>query len=176
MNSKEKVLICKGIDRVKQGRLDEALELYDKVLELNPANTEAWNNRGVTLFRMGRLEEALECSNRALEIEPNNLEALRNMGFILKTMGRFDEALECYDAVLKVGAEASDIESKAMILVAIGRLRDAIEVVREAIKTVPVPSSRLEDDLKGLMSLQEQEAGNQAGNQAEKQEEEQSEK
>ncbi len=58
MQTKEKVLIHKGMDKVKQGQYEEAVEIFDKVLSMNPQNTFAWNNRGVALFKADRPDDA----------------------------------------------------------------------------------------------------------------------
>ena len=67
---KEKVLIHKGMDKVRQGLYDEAIEIYDRVLAMNPENTHAWNNRGVALFSANRSEESLECFHRDRSQKP----------------------------------------------------------------------------------------------------------
>jgi tetratricopeptide (TPR) repeat protein len=117
MKTKEKVLIYKGMDKVKQGLYAEAAEIFDQVLSANPENTFAWNNRGVALFKADRPEEAIQSYDRSLEIDPENLDALRNKGFVLRSTGRLEEALECYAMVIKAGGNAKDMESLATVLV-----------------------------------------------------------
>ena len=59
MNTKEKVLIHRGMDRVKRKEFEEALEIFERVLAADPEIPEAWNNRGVALYGLGRIDEAL---------------------------------------------------------------------------------------------------------------------
>ncbi|MDC0122555.1 tetratricopeptide repeat protein [Planktomarina sp.] len=42
----------------KQGKLEEAIEAYNKALTIKPDNAEVYNNMGVTLQDQGKLEEA----------------------------------------------------------------------------------------------------------------------
>lgn len=39
----------KGNELYKQGMFDEALELYDEAIQIDPKNTDLWNIRGLTL-------------------------------------------------------------------------------------------------------------------------------
>ena len=155
MNAKEKVLIHKGIDKVKRMQNEEALETFDKVLSTNNQIPEAWNNKGVALFQLGRINESLECYNRSLAIDPINVEAKRNKGFALVSVGRLQEALECHDSVLKNGGDALDMESKATVLMGLGRLQEALDCMMEAIKIMPI--NRFEDEIEILKSMIQQE-------------------
>lgn len=151
MNTKEKVLIHKGMDRVKRMQYEEALETFDKVIEMNPEISEAWNNQGVALFRLGRGEEALESYNRALSLEPQNLDALRNRGVVLMSQGRLEDALESYNAVMKAGGDALDMEALATVLASMGRLEEALECLLEASKIQPL--ERFEEEIEMLQVM-----------------------
>ncbi len=48
----------KGVALDKLGRYEEALQAYDKALELKPNDFNAWNRKGVALDKLGRYEEA----------------------------------------------------------------------------------------------------------------------
>ncbi len=138
MNSKEKVQIHKGMDKVKSMHFDEALHIFESVLEANPTIPEAWNNKGVVLFRLGRAEEALDCYDRTLSIDSDNMEALRNKGFVLRGLGRLEEALQAYDSVLQKGGGPLDLESTASVLASMGRLEEALECLLLARDAAPV--------------------------------------
>ena len=151
---KEKVLIHKGMDKVRQGLYDEAIEIYDRVLAMNPENTHAWNNRGVALFSANRSEEALECYNRSIEIDPKNLDALRNRGYVLRSMGRMDEAMKAYEQVMDAGGDETDLESMATVLVGVGMLAEALTCLNQAMSINP--TDRIEKEIIALMSTIEQ--------------------
>lgn len=154
MNVKEKVLIHKGMDKVRQGLYDEAIEIYDRVLSMNPENTHAWNNRGVALFSAGRSEEALECYDRSIGIDPENLDALRNRGYVLRSVGRMDEAMKAYDRVMGAGGDESDLESIATVLVGMGLLAEALDCLNQAMSINP--TKRIEKEIIALMFTIEQ--------------------
>lgn len=151
MKSKEKVLVNKGIDQVKRERFEEALEFFDRVLEMNPENADALNNRGVAVYHLGRVEEAMECYSRALDADPENLEVMRNMGFILRKTGLLDDALECYDRILAKEEDPSDLRSKAAVLVGLGRIEEAIECLMVSADIGPSPQVEQEISMLRMM-------------------------
>ena len=57
MNNKEKVLLNRGIDKVRQKKFEEALEIFERLLAMNQEIPEVWNNRGVALYGLGSFEE-----------------------------------------------------------------------------------------------------------------------
>jgi tetratricopeptide (TPR) repeat protein len=132
MHTKEKILIHKGIDMVKRGMYDKALEYYDRALEINPKSSDAWNNKGVALYSLNRVDEALQCYSRALEIDPDNLDAMRNIAFVHRATGDLERALELYETVIERGGDAYDLEAKAAILVAFGRFQEALDCIARA--------------------------------------------
>jgi Flp pilus assembly protein TadD len=80
--------------RVKEGRLEEAEELYRELVEDQPKNVRALNNLGVLLDEMGDAEGAVAQLRAAKEIEPRNQEVLGNLGAALGALGRYAEAEE----------------------------------------------------------------------------------
>ena len=145
MNSKEKVLIHRGMDKVKQKDFPGALEIFERVLAANPDIPEAWNNKGVALYGLGRIEEADESYDRCLALDPENLDAMRNKGFLLRNQRKLEEALQVYDSVLQKGGDAYDMESTAAVLTALGRLEEALNCLYLAREAMPL--DRLEDEI-----------------------------
>ena len=151
MNSKEKVLIHRGMDKVKLKDFPAALEIFERVLATNPDIPEAWNNRGVALYALGRIEEAGESYDRCLELDPENLDALRNKGFLLRNQKKLEEALQVYDSVLQKGGDAFDMESTAAVLTALGRLEEALNCLYLARDEMQL--DRFEDEIGTIQEM-----------------------
>ena len=68
-----------GFDLSVLGRYEEALDAYEKALQLNPKDTSAWTNKGAALSYLGRSSKALKAYEEALKREPNDPITLYNI-------------------------------------------------------------------------------------------------
>ena len=76
----------------EQGRLAEALPLFDRLVGIAPdAPAEVWNNRGVCQQR-ARDRGAEASFRRALALAPDSAAVLANLGFLLTAQRRYGEA------------------------------------------------------------------------------------
>jgi hypothetical protein len=90
------------------GRVPEAIEQFEKALQLNPNMVEAHNNLGLALVQTGRTSEAIEHYEQALKINPHFALAHTNLGNALSQAGRTSEAIDHYEQALLVNAHDSD--------------------------------------------------------------------
>jgi tetratricopeptide (TPR) repeat protein len=110
------------------GRYEEALEYYDKALEIDSEYVSGYNLKGVVLDRLKRYNEALTCYNRALELDQNYIEAWHNKGLTLTKLDRKEEAIESFDNALKIDNTYSFAwYNKGTVLEKLGRLQEALE-------------------------------------------------
>ncbi len=72
------------------GRLEEALEAYDRALRLAPEDAEVHNNRGLVLDRQGKREEALACFEQALRLVPDHPYAHKNRAALWLARGDYE--------------------------------------------------------------------------------------
>ena len=66
-----------------QGKLQEAVQAYDKAIQLKPDFAEAYSNRGNTLKELGQLDEVLKSCDKAIEIKPDYADAHYNRHALL---------------------------------------------------------------------------------------------
>jgi len=117
-----------GVSLSLSGRDEEAIECYDRALEIKPDDYNSLGGKGVSLGKLGRDEEAIECYDRALEIKPDDYNSLRNKGVSLGKLGREEEAIECYDRALEIKPDDYySLGSKGVSLGKLGREEEAIE-------------------------------------------------
>ena len=64
-------------------RYGEAVNAYQKALELNPRNVDVRVDMGTCLKNSGNPQKAIEEYKKALKINPNHVNAHRNMGVVL---------------------------------------------------------------------------------------------
>jgi len=76
----------------ESGRLEEAVEEFQRALTLDPDNVNVHNSLGVCYANMGKFEEAVAEFFRATELEPNDFMAHYNLGCGLLSLARKGEA------------------------------------------------------------------------------------
>ncbi len=82
-----------GAARSREGREDEALDLYRAASLLAPGLPDVPYNAGVSYQKMGRLDDAIASYRRALSLDPALAAARDNLGVALAKQGRYREAL-----------------------------------------------------------------------------------
>jgi tetratricopeptide (TPR) repeat protein len=70
----------------------QAIDAYDRALQLEPHKIDALLNCGTLCFEQGDLEKAYEYFRGALESEPQNALAHFNLGSVLDELGKGEEA------------------------------------------------------------------------------------
>jgi tetratricopeptide (TPR) repeat protein len=86
------------------GKLDEAIQAYNKALAIKPDYAEAFNNMGNALKEQGKLDEAIEAYNKAISIKPDYAEAYNNATELLKIYspkGQISQSLFTIDNKIK---------------------------------------------------------------------------
>jgi tetratricopeptide (TPR) repeat protein len=122
----------------KQGRYEEAIQCFNKTLEINPQYTDAWINKGASLSNLGRYEEALQCFNKALEINPQHVLAWNDKASLLINLNRYHEALECCNKILEINPKDADAwNNKGISFFNLGRLNQALECCNKALEFDP---------------------------------------
>ena len=76
------------------GKLEEAIEAYNKALSIQPDYADAYNNMGNALKDQGKLEEAIETYYQAISIKPDYAEAHRNVSLIKKYKKNDDQIFQ----------------------------------------------------------------------------------
>jgi tetratricopeptide (TPR) repeat protein len=133
-----KKIILKGNEHYFKDEFKQAIECYDKALEIDPKNADAWNNKGGALGSLGKHEEAIEYYDKALKIDPKNAMAWTNKGWSLSNLGRYEEAIEYLDKALEIDpGYAFAWSNKGADLGALGRYEEAIEYLDKALEIDP---------------------------------------
>ena len=75
------------------GRRHDALEMFDRVIAIKPADAETHFNRGFLLQELGRHDDAIAAFRRAIEINPDHDRAHYGIGLSCIAVRRYGEAL-----------------------------------------------------------------------------------
>jgi tetratricopeptide (TPR) repeat protein len=74
--------------------IPEAIEIYERVVNLAPDWIEAHINLGVAYYQTGQITDACASFRAAVELDPLNGIARYNLGCTLEELGEVDEAVE----------------------------------------------------------------------------------
>ncbi|HVH81712.1 MAG TPA: tetratricopeptide repeat protein, partial [Stellaceae bacterium] len=82
-----------GTALLQQGRGAEALNAFEKAIELEPGNGGLWRNLGLALAELRRNDEAILSFQHALKLEPGLWDAANKAAILLHQAARFEDAL-----------------------------------------------------------------------------------
>jgi tetratricopeptide (TPR) repeat protein len=70
-------------------KYDEAIKAFEKAIEVNPNDLDAWYNKGVALGKLCKFDEAIKAYDKAIEINPNDSDVWYNKGLALDSLNKF---------------------------------------------------------------------------------------
>lgn len=121
-----------------EGRLAEAIQQYERALQLDPNYAEARISLGAALLLQGRLVEAILNCELALKQQPASPAAHYNLGTALATQGKFKEAIPHFERAVQLKPDyAAAHVNLGNALGREGRLREAIQQFERAVQLKP---------------------------------------
>ena len=82
------------------GALSQAITAYTKILEIKPADTNAYTDIGVMYRRNKQPEKAIEAFKKAIELDQNNVRAQFNVGIVLfHDLDNKEDAIKAWEKV-----------------------------------------------------------------------------
>jgi tetratricopeptide (TPR) repeat protein len=125
----------RGDDLQMQGRYGDAVDAYNKALEIDPYYSIAWNERGTALTALGYYEEAIRSYNKAIELDPYYGQAWDNKGYALYRDGMFNESLTAYNRAIAINPnDLHALVNKGIDLQKLGRIDEARAAYEEVVK------------------------------------------
>jgi tetratricopeptide (TPR) repeat protein len=86
----------------RQGRLEEALEWYNRALDASPKHDLYLTNKTIVLISLGKYEEALVTSRQASSVNPYSADIWINTGVTLDNLGRHPEAIDALEQAVAI--------------------------------------------------------------------------
>lgn len=89
-------LLNKGYAAIQDKQYAKAIDYYNEVIDLDPKNASAYNNRGVAYDNTGKVENAFEDYSTAIELDPGYSLAYSNRGIRHADNGDYEKAIADY--------------------------------------------------------------------------------
>ena len=131
-----------------KGEIDKAFDEWNTALGLDPANTNAWDSRGVGWVNLGMLKNAGADFDKAIQLDPENASAFSNRGMSRWLFGDHAGAIEDEKDATRLEPQRPDPWSNLALILATSsdsKLRDgpqAVEAARKACELTGWKKSR----------------------------------
>ena len=94
--------VRRGLEAQQQGESEQAIQYYNKAIELNPSSADAYNSRGIAYAKKDELERAIQNFGKAIELNPSSADAYNNRGNVYSDKGELDRAIQDYNKALEL--------------------------------------------------------------------------
>jgi len=122
----------------QKGKRLEAIEMWQRAIQLDPDYAEAHTNLGIALKQLGRMPEAIEQYKEALRARPDLVAAHYALGMALWLTGKPQEAIDQYEQAVKIQPDFPEgHDNLGIVLAQVGRTKDAIQQYEEALQVRP---------------------------------------
>jgi len=101
-NSELTTMLNVGSEFVNNNQLLEAIEIFTKVIELDPSWPEAWNKRATVFYMVGEFEKSQKDIDEVLKLENRHFGALAGQGLVNIKLENYDKAIKSYENVIEI--------------------------------------------------------------------------
>jgi tetratricopeptide (TPR) repeat protein len=121
-----------------EGKFEEALKYFEKEIQLNPNNAEAWSGKSSAQHSIGRTDEAMDSANKSIKLDSSIKDGWNDKAGILCSLEKYSEAITCYDEALKIEPDnAQLLSNKGSALCYLGKYEESLKCLDRAIQLNP---------------------------------------
>ena len=95
-------LLKLGYARFHLNEHSDALRVYDRILDIDVANAEAWNLKSLVHYEQKNYSKALDCAEKAIDSDRNYGMAWYNRGCYLSLLMQIPEAIEALKRSIEI--------------------------------------------------------------------------
>jgi Flp pilus assembly protein TadD len=127
-----------AIESMKKHQYPDAVQEWQKALELAPKEARAHNGVGVALVETGKLDEAIAHYREALALDPRYAEAHNNLGDALAHKKAIKEAIVQFEKAVQLDPEYTIARGNlGMLLARTGQTDKAIVQLKQVVERKP---------------------------------------
>ena len=95
-------MLATGTNFVNNNQYSKAIEIFTKVINLDPSWAEAWNKRATVLYLTGEFEKSQNDIDEVLKLEKRHFGALAGQGLVNIELENYEKAITSYEEVMKI--------------------------------------------------------------------------
>jgi tetratricopeptide (TPR) repeat protein len=123
---------------IEELKYKEAYEKLNRVLRVDPENSEALNYKGLAALAMGKSNEAIKCLNKAFEIDSTNVENNLNLGVYYAWNNNVKNAKKFYKKAIALDSMCTKAYTNLGVLATKeGRFKESFILHEKAISIDP---------------------------------------
>ena len=125
----------RGNECAKNKHFEQAIEYFNKSIELNGGFAPTYNDRAVSYFYLEQYENSIEDYNKAIELNQNDSKAYNNRGLSYAYLKQYDKAIEDFNKSIELHPNNSGAYiNRSDLYNNLKRYREAIEDCNKAIE------------------------------------------
>jgi tetratricopeptide (TPR) repeat protein len=134
-------LMLQAVDHQREGRLQDAAEIYKAVEARNPDSLNAPHLHAMVEAELGLLTSSADRLRAVTRRRPDWPEAWTSLAYVYGELGQWRDAVDAYERALSLKPhDPATLFELASALEVVGRLSDAVDIYRELAAT---PGNRL---------------------------------
>jgi protein O-GlcNAc transferase len=91
-----------ALSHFAKGNFQEAENLYQEILKIEPDNFNALHFLGLVYYRLKQYDLAIKYLNKVLLLQPDYFDVYNNLGIVLQERGQIDEAIIYYQKAIEI--------------------------------------------------------------------------
>jgi len=110
-------LVAYGRERLREGNLQEAYQVFQSALRIDPQHAEAYGMLGQTCYAARDMGNAAHYLRQAVALDPPQKDLyLNNLGILYAQQGKLDTALVMFQAALSTGIKEAEVYRNIALL------------------------------------------------------------
>ncbi len=120
------------------GRLEEAIDAFERALDLDPTHVKSLLNVTRVLLRVDRAQDALARVEEALALDPGSVDGFRLLGLARQDLGWLDEAEDAfYQALVLDEEDVWSMNNLGLLRIRRGAFERALPPLARAVELAP---------------------------------------
>ncbi|MGA3012335.1 MAG: tetratricopeptide repeat-containing glycosyltransferase family protein [Terracidiphilus sp.] len=137
-DSSVQAMVREALGHHQAGRLEEAEQLYRKILAIDSRHADALHLLGMIEYQAGRLDAAAELIREAIAIHSKGASYYANLGTVLQAQGKLEDAEALYRQSLALKPQLVEVHvNLANVLQAQEKLDESVESYERALALKP---------------------------------------